>query len=239
MQTIADIFVLRGEERLGPYTPQAASNLIAKGILAGDDLCIRAGQKQTLLLGQLLEMGDSEFTAVPAPGFEVGREEYIPHTTPLDPPPRIPEETEVDTSRIVYVGHPSFLNFPWLVGLSLVLLIVGAILWSTNGFILLGGLVFTLFTYIFVSIHRAMRHYLISRKRVEIIYGLFIKSSNEVRISDVRTINVKATGLKGLLGVGNVEFASAGSGGMEVEFRGVHRPHHIKQLVRAIQDGKV
>ena len=84
-----------------------------------------------------------------------------------------------------------------------------------------------------------MRQYLISRKRVEIIYGLLIKSSHEVRISDIRTINVKANGLKGLMGVGNVEFASAGSGGMEVEFRGVRRPHQIKELVRAIQDGKV
>ncbi|CAN5196335.1 hypothetical protein BH23VER1_BH23VER1_09590 [soil metagenome] len=57
-----------------------------------------------------------------------------------------------------------------------------------------------------------------------------------MRICDIRAINVRQRGLLGLLGVGTVEFASAGSDAIEVAFSNVRRPHRIKALVRQLQD---
>ncbi len=239
MQAIADIFVLRGTEKLGPYTPEDVLELIGGGQLSYDDVCVRAGQKQTQLLRDVLGWEEPSFELAPAaPTVPVSPAEpdvFMPYNTRAQQP----SGQTADESRVIYRGHPSVLNFPWLIATSAGLIAAGVVTWAAFGLVLLAGLTFALFTYVYISIQRAIRHYSISRKRVEIIYGLFVKSSHEVRIGDIRTINVRARGLKGLLGVGNVEFASAGSGSVEVEFRGVRKPHRIKELVRAIQDGKV
>ncbi len=227
MQTIADIFVIRGDERLGPFTPHIALKMVEDGRLHRDDICIRAGQRQTQMLRDILGAGQA---------FESGVSDvFMPSTAPIQQNSR----PSIDRSQIVYRGHPSVLNFPWLLVICAGLIVTGVLFWATHGLVLLSGLIFTLFTYIFISIHRAIRQYTVSRKRVEILYGLWVKSSHEVRINDIRTINVKTKGLKGLLGVGNVEFASAGGGGVEVSFRGVRRPHRLKEMIRAIQDGKI
>ena len=74
------------------------------------------------------------------------------------------------------------------------------------------GLVLVAGVYGYVCVVRSMALYLVTSRRVEIIHGLITKSSNEVRVKDIRTINVKKSGFKGLLGVGDVEFSSAGWG---------------------------
>ncbi|MEM8955687.1 MAG: hypothetical protein AAGD22_16150, partial [Verrucomicrobiota bacterium] len=62
------------------------------------------------------------------------------------------------------------------------------------------------------------------------------KSSEEVRVCDIRAINVRKAGVKGLLGVGSVEFASAGSDGSDVVFEDVMGAHRLKENVRRLQD---
>ena len=51
---------------------------------------------------------------------------------------------------------------------------------------------------------------MVTPKRVELVWGLLTKSSNEVRIEDIRTINVRRKGFSGLLGIGTIEFSSTG-----------------------------
>jgi len=50
----------------------------------------------------------------------------------------------------------------------------------------------------------------VSNKRVKVEYGLFVKSSREVRISDIRSVNVVKKGVAGLFGIGTLEFSSSG-----------------------------
>ena len=47
---------------------------------------------------------------------------------------------------------------------------------------------------------------------------------------------MKKTGLTGLIGVGTVEFASAGSDEAEVMFRDIWAAGRVKALVRELQD---
>ncbi len=69
-----------------------------------------------------------------------------------------------------------------------------------------------------LSLHRYASLYLITDRRVELVNGLIAKSSREIRIQDIRAINVSRQGILGLFGIGTVEFASAGSDGVEVAF---------------------
>jgi hypothetical protein len=87
-----------------------------------------------------------------------------------------------------------------------------------------------------LAIHRYASLYLVTSRRVEFVEGLVARSSREVRIVDIRAINVSRKGLRGLIGVGTVEFASAGGDDVEVAFRDVWNAAGIKRLVRSLQD---
>jgi len=139
-------------------------------------------------------------------------------------------------NTVLYAGHPSFLSFPRIVLVVLAALGIGIGFRETSPWILLAGLIIALFGVSWVFLQRSMALYLITPRRVEIVTGLFAKSSNEVRIDDIRTINVVKSGFIGLIGVGTVEFASAGGSTVEVAFQKVWAANRIKGLVRRLQD---
>ena len=88
---------------------------------------------------------------------------------------------------------------------------------------------------LYVSFLRSTTDYHITSVRVETESGLIGRNSNEVRICDIRAIDVRMSGFTALFGVGTVEFSSAGGSSVEVQFRNVRNPHRIKQIVRALQ----
>lgn len=143
-----------------------------------------------------------------------------------------------DPGRILYAGHPSVLSFPGT--LSAVALALGTGLWlrEASGWWLFGGLLTALFGVSWILFRRSLRLYLITPRRIEVVKGFVAKSSNEVRVEDIRAINVHTPGLIGLLGVGTVEFASAGGADIDVAFADVYAAHRIKRLVRRLQDAR-
>lgn len=139
-------------------------------------------------------------------------------------------------SPVVLKKHPSLLAYPRAVCLALALLILGAFMshyrdhwWMVCS--ILAGLIL-----LFILIERSFRHYIVSEKRIEYLWGIVARNSKEVRIEDIRAINVKKPGLRGLLGVGTVEFATAGSEEVEVAFRDVFGAERVKRIVRSLQD---
>ena len=67
------------------------------------------------------------------------------------------------------------------------------------------------------------------------VWGVIGRNSKEVRICDIRSIDVYEPGLKGLLGLGTLDFSSAANSGIEVQFKDVRHAHHVKQQVRRLQ----
>lgn len=155
---------------------------------------------------------------------------HRPLPRPADPP--------TNPNLVLYAGHPSVLSFPKT--LAFIAIAIGAGIYGRTHHPawLLAGLVAALFGVSWILLQRAMQLYLITPRRVEIVTGLIAKNSNEVRIDDIRTINVLTPGLRGLLGVGTVEFASAGGSAVEVAFVDVQAAHRIKGLVRRLQDAQ-
>jgi membrane protein YdbS with pleckstrin-like domain len=146
------------------------------------------------------------------------------------PEERGPEET-------LYQGHPSWLAYPKSL-LALLLLIASAVVSHRMQigleWVLLFGSVAGLIL-LFVGLDRFTCTYFITTRRVEMEYGVLGRNTREVRIRDIRSIDVQQGGWRALLGMGNVRFDSSVSSGPEVYFKNVHRPHALKELVREMQ----
>ena len=137
--------------------------------------------------------------------------------------------------RIHHKAHPSWLGYSKELFLVLLLAVATPLLYLiTSPWFLAtaGGALLMLIT---LWIARASREYLVTEERVEHIWGIIGRSSQEVRICDIRSIDVHERGLAGMLGLGTVDFSSAANAGIEVSFRDVRGAHKIKVLVRSLQ----
>lgn len=67
-------------------------------------------------------------------------------------------------------------------------------------------------------------------------HGRLSKNSQEIRIRDIRGVNVRFSGFAGVFGIGDVGFDTAGGHGEEIVFRGISAAKHVKELVNRLQD---
>ncbi len=128
---------------------------------------------------------------------------------------------EADKERVLWRGHPSYWNYlgSWFWGL--LLLPVGI------GFLILLNAYFK----------RRGTKYLLTTSKAAIVSGLFVTSSREVRLSDIRSINIHRRGVAGLFGLGTVEFSSAAHDAATVFFYGILPAEEVVDAVRTVQDG--
>lgn len=87
-----------------------------------------------------------------------------------------------------------------------------------------------------IYMERAKRKYIVTNKRVKVEFGLFSKSSNEIRIRDIRNVNVVKKGIGGLFGIGSLEFSSSGGSGIEVAFTAISNAEEVKKMVYLMQE---
>ena len=120
----------------------------------------------------------------------------------------------------LWIGHSSQWNYFWSWVFGILLLVVGV------GFLIIIGIV----------IDRARRVYIVTNKKVIFQFGLFAKSTNEVRIKDIRSINVTKSGIAGLMGIGSVEFSSAATDRAEIIFANISDADTIRDMVSRIQE---
>ncbi|MDB4662803.1 PH domain-containing protein [Verrucomicrobiales bacterium] len=253
-----EVYVLKDGRRLGPYSREELLERVDRGEIEYEDVCLRDFSSECERVHEVLdwdedeappELAVGEIRPSPEPIISV-REKIEPGEVERmeegEPEPEVPEEIEIsphappkDPTLILYAGHQSLLSFPKSLFIILVSLGLGIWFRETSGWILLVGLIFALIAISYIVLERTAKLYLITPRRVEIVKGLFAKSSNEVRIDDIRTINVVRTGFLGMIGVGRVEFASSGGQDVEVAFDDVWDAQRVKGLVRRIQDADV
>ena len=106
-----------------------------------------------------------------------------------------------------------------------------SIVWGIRGALALVSFCILLWIYL----DRSSRKYTVTNRRVSVEFGIVSKESNEVRIQDIRSINLTTKGLLGLLGIGRVEFASAAADDAEVVFWNVPGAAKIRDMVRSLQ----
>lgn len=239
----------------GPHTKDELYRLVERGSIARGEIVLDRQSGRSHKVGELidgmkppraLERGDrvdrpayQEFSGdapwephshADADGLDEDADLYSEHDDFM-----LDDTTGVSGDDICFHGHPSWLSFlaPLLVCLVLLGGSVGVLQFGMNYFAL--GLTITSLTFCCILIARQNRDYFVSGERVEMEWGIIGRSSREVRIVDVRSIDVHQKGIKGLLGVGTVDFSSSSSAAVEVQFVDVRKPHRIKELVRQLQ----
>ena len=149
---------------------------------------------------------------------------------------------EMDLDDIILHLHPSILGYPKMLLTSVAFLLgstgilfVGPLVGLPGETFWLLGLSAAAGVFALLLFLRYFDNYYVTRARAEVVRGDIAKSSNEVRMSDIRRIDVDKKGLLGLLNVGDVKLSSAGTGGFDVVFANVRAGHHIKKVLRRVQ----
>ena len=88
---------------------------------------------------------------------------------------------------------------------------------------------------IWIFLDRSKRKYTVTNKRVSVEFGIVSKTSNEIRIQDIRSMNLTKKGISGLAGIGRLEFSSAATDDAEVIFWNVPGAEKLRDTVRSLQ----
>ena len=210
------IVVLKSGERLGPFEIDEILDGLENGELDYRDVCLREGASECERLSDILDWDKPEEVE----HGETESEEVAKSTRP---------------TTILYSGHPSILTYPF--PLFCILGGFGTGIWmhASEGWYDLVFYLIAVTALAYIALARFTSDYLITPKRIELIQGLIARSSKEVRVQDIRAINVRCTGLSGIFGIGNVDFFTSGDD-PEVTFQNVWAAKKVKGLVRRLQD---
>jgi Bacterial PH domain len=220
--------------------------LVEHGSITRGELCTDTLTQRDHTVGEVIQGMRPPRGAAPA---RVSRPQYQEFRAD-DPYDEVAEPLEEDTAElaeedaveytesgeaILFFSHPAWLSFlkAWLLALLLFLAAV-LLLFIDEAYAVVCFLLF-LAVLLGISIARACQDYLITEERVEVVWGLLGRNSNEVRVRDILSMDVREKGLRGLLGIGTLDVSSAANAGVEVSFRDIRHPHDVKQLLRRLQ----
>ena len=213
-------YVRRNGEKLGPFEDAQLLSSLQQGIFSYDDLALRDGWTDWKPLRTLF-----------APPAAVSK------TVATRAAPDVAAVAE----ERVWVGRSSHWNFvlAWL--FALLLLGLGGFclfVYFTSGgqpWLFAPGVAGMLIL-VYIGIKRARQLYIVTNRKVEVQTGVIVKNSNEIRVKDIRSINVTKHGLAGFIGIGSVEFSSAATDRAEVIFVNIAGANRVRDLVTNLQE---
>ena len=149
-----------------------------------------------------------------------------------------------ENERVLWSGHQSQWYFlgHWLVGLLIVIALAAGIYFYRSEFARwmpwIDGVpvVALLVVMAVVAFARRERTYRVTNHRVISIQGRVVTDTRELRIQDIRSMNVSKGGFAGLLGVGKVEFSTAATDDADIIFYQIGGADKVRDLVRSLQD---
>lgn len=99
------------------------------------------------------------------------------------------------------------------------------------GWVVIAVVIVLAVTFLIALVRRLATTYTISSHRLTIRIGLLSKEMHETRLERVQNVGTTQSLLERLLGIGTVDFDTAGGAGFDFAFRGVTHP---EQVVRTI-----
>jgi hypothetical protein len=209
------LLVLKDQQQYGPYELSELQDYVTQGSFALTDLCWQDGWPEWRPISKVVRVPPPAPATPPIPAATVGT---APH------PATTPEE------EILWEGHTTWWKY------------AGAIFWTTMIGLIAGAFTFGVGLLIIPAVlllfylERKRRRFVVTNKRIKAEWGLLTKSSSEVRIRDIRAMNIRRTGLAGFFGIGTLEFSSAAGGGVEVAFPAIQNAQGVKEIVTRQQD---
>jgi uncharacterized membrane protein YdbT with pleckstrin-like domain len=143
--------------------------------------------------------------------------------------------------QVFFTGHPSWrsmlgLQFKGLLAAILAGVLAGLITAVASSSVSVGWVIAAvLAVFVIVAVIGLLRRrrttYAITNQRLTIQTGLASRELHQTRLERVQNVNLSQSMLERLLGVGTVDFDTAGSASFDFSFRGVAHPHRIVQTV--------
>jgi membrane protein YdbS with pleckstrin-like domain len=132
-----------------------------------------------------------------------------------------PQKKTAGPEKKIWEGHPSGLYYlgHWIFGI-LLLPVFGL------------GLLFI----IYAILDQRTRVFTHTTRKVIAKVGIISRKTHEVAIRDIRSINMNQSILERIFGLGSVQIGSAGTGGVEVDFKGITKPAKVRDAIRKTKD---
>lgn len=155
-----------------------------------------------------------------------------------------PQGKTPEKETMNYIARPAWLNQWWQIGVMILLpfvfvlaLLKGQQYFSPENLRVVQVVVVAVFVYLIVVViyRRYSWAYKIDNETIESREGLIARKVKSIRIQDLRNINVNQSLMERIMGVGDVEFSSAGGSGIEVVFCGVDKPLEVKAMAQRLQ----
>jgi membrane protein YdbS with pleckstrin-like domain len=232
-----------------PLSKEDLYTLVARGSLARGEMCIDEDTGLTHTVGELVSgmRAGSTQSRLNRPAYrEIGPDTEIPdEMEEIIGEEEAAVEDDADDDHIytpsgeviLHHAHPSWLGYTKALFLVVLLLVAAGLLFAIQFEYAVVALLCASSTLIAIGIARYSHDYIVTHERVELIWGIIGRSSKEARICDIRSIDVYESGLKGLLGLGTIDFSTAANAGIEVQFKDMRQAHEVKDLVRKLQRG--
>lgn len=155
----------------------------------------------------LIERLEKQITATSQESQQIPKQDNKVHT---------PQSTQNKNQkeRIIWRGRPSHLNYllGYIFGLIAIFLAKGS-----------GVLVIAIMLLI-----RYRRLYTVTNKKVTSQTGIISRKISEVRVKDIRSINLKQSVLERIFKLGTIYIGSAGTAGIEVRIKGIPKAPYVK-----------
>jgi membrane protein YdbS with pleckstrin-like domain len=225
-----------------PLTRDDLYLLVARGSLARGEMVVSDETGATHTVGEVISgMRPPRQPSVARPAFREITPDF--EGPPDEDEPLVADEPDDDYAYtasgevILHHSHPSWLAYSKTLFLALLLAIAAGLLFLFEPAYALISLVAAITVLFGVFVARVTHDYIVTPQRVELLWGIIGRSSKEARICDIRSIDVYEKGIKGMLGLGTIDFSTAANAGIEVQFRDLRRAHEVKELVRQLQSG--
>jgi uncharacterized membrane protein YdbT with pleckstrin-like domain len=149
--------------------------------------------------------------------------------------------------QVFFHGHPSWLSMLGfyvkgalagvLAGAAAGVATAAAAGHVQDGWVALAVLVVFVAIVIAGLLRRIATTYMITNQRLAIQLGLLSRDLHQTRLERVQNVNSSQSLPARILGIGNVDFDTAGESGFDFTFRGVRHPHRIVRTVdRALHE---
>ncbi len=142
--------------------------------------------------------------------------EFLKDSAPATPLHFTPTPSVPDKERVLWEGGPSKWNYAGHYFLGILFL---------PAYLL--GLLFILYA----IFDKRSRKFTITTRTVTSQTGILSRDVHEVAVRDIRAITLKQGIGERLFGLGTVEVGSAGTGGIEVRFKGIRQPQEVKKTL--------
>lgn len=152
--------------------------------------------------------------------------------------------TTLDKETMNYIARPAWVNQWWQICVMFLMPVVfvlaylkGHQYFSPENLRVVYVVCVAVFVYLIAVViyRRYSWAYTIDSETIESREGLIARKVKSIRVQDLRNINVNQSLIQRILGVGDVEFSSAGGSGIEVVFRGVDKPLEVKTMAQRMQ----